>query len=922
MRGITKRFAGGLIANDGVDFDVQAGEIHALLGENGAGKSTLMSVLSGLYRPDEGDMQLFGSHYAPRSPGEALARGVGMVHQHYMLAASLTVAENIALGRTDIPWHLSRKSLETSVRELSQKFGLAVDPAAKVWQLSVGEQQRVELLRMLSRGVRVLILDEPTALLAPSEVESLWQALRALAQAGYGIVVMGHKLDEILSIAHTMSILRRGKVVESGIAAASVSKAELAERMVGRRINFADTTWTARPEAPGTDAPQAASALELEGIEAASDRGPLALKGISLRLRAGEIVGVAGVAGNGQRELAEVISGLRPVARGKVLLGGVDITHARPDERVAHGFAYVPEDRNARGVAGSLSIVDNLMLRTYGKPPFCRRGITQPQAIEAHASERFASFGIVAPSMQTRAGALSGGNVQRVVLARELAQNPRVLVAAQPTRGLDVGATEAIHAALIAQRDAGAGIVLISEDLDELMALSDRIVVILRGRIVAELAGGSASREQIGRLMAGVDSQPEGDKGDKGDKGDNGEALSPSPAPSETPSGSLPLPRRRASPGAGFRLVLEPRIDRPSWLPLVQPLISIAAALALGALFLAIAGFDPAGVYGFIASNAFGSLYGLSDTAVKATPILLCALGVGVAARARLWNIGAEGQLLFGSWAATAVALFVWPAHTPKMIVLTSALIAGTLAGMVWALVPALLRAHLLVSEIVTTLMLNYIAGAWVLFFIFGPWSENGFPLTPSFPIEAWMPRLSDAAAYSSVFAGLTVHVGTLISLVAVALVAWLLARTCWGYELRVVGSNPEAARYGGIRIPRVVMSSLLLSGALAGLAGACEVTGVVHRLQDRFSIGIGFAAVLVAWIAKLNPWAMIPASLLLGGLVVGGKTLSPAGIPTVLQGLMLLTLVSAEILARYRVRFVRAPATLVIPSKPAEAQS
>jgi len=357
----------------------------------------------------------------------------------------------------------------------------------------------------------------------------------------------------------------------------------------------------------------------------------------------------------------------------------------------------------------------------------------------------------------------------------------------------------------------------------------------------------------------------------------------------------------------GFEVSVEERIELPAAARWIRPIVAVFVALLLGAALIGAAGLDPMEAYGHILRAAFGSAYGWSDTLVKATPIMLCGLGVAVAFRMRLWNIGAEGQLWMGAWAASGVALGWLPASTPRPLMLSAMAVAGMAAGAAWGAIPGWLKARLGVSEIITTLMLNYVAFQWVAWFVFGPWSEGGFQLTPQFPSGGWLPRLSDAAGTSQAFSGLTVHAGILIALVAAVFVALLMERSRWGFEVRVTGDGARAARHAGMPIERNTILVLVLSGALAGLAGMSEVAGVVHRLQDRFSPGFGFTAIIVAWLARLRPWAVVMVSIVFGGLLVGGKEIQPAGIPQMLQGLVLLVIVGSEGLSRYRLR-VRRP--------------
>ncbi|MCB9157207.1 MAG: ABC transporter ATP-binding protein [Caldilineaceae bacterium] len=492
MRNISKRFP-GVLANDNVSFAAAKGEIHALLGENGAGKSTLMSVLCGLYRPDGGELLIDGAPVDFRSPRDAIRAGVGMVYQHFMLAPSQTVTENVMLGLRDTPFVLNTPQLAAEVEKIGAQFHLPVDPHAMIWQLSVGEQQRVEIIKMLYRGANILILDEPTAVLTPPEIEGFFRTLREMAAAGKTIVFISHKLDEVLSIADRITILRGGKWVDT-VANANLTKATLASMMVGREVLFRlDKT----PHQPG------AAQLALSQVQALDDKRLPALRKLSLTVHAGEIVGVAGVAGNGQRELAEVIAGIRPVTGGAIAVTGQDVTHAPPLARIQAGVAYVPEDRSATGSAPDLSVAENLALRAFRKAPLAGRFVLKRQLMQQQAQKLIAQFGIATPSPQTPSRKLSGGNLQKLILAREISSQPQVLVAAYPTRGLDIGATEYVRKVLLEEREKGVAILLLSEDLEEIFALADRIAVIFEGQIVGDLPAKTADLETVGLLMAG-----------------------------------------------------------------------------------------------------------------------------------------------------------------------------------------------------------------------------------------------------------------------------------------------------------------------------------------------------------------------------------------------------------------------------------
>ncbi len=495
MRSITKRFP-GVLANDAVDFDAREGEVHALLGENGAGKSTLASILAGLYRPDEGEVEIYGRRVEFHSPRDAMEAGVSMVHQHFRLAASLTVADNIVLGDRRAGWlRTSPTTIEEKVDALAKRNRMPVNPRARIWQLSVGEQQRVEILKALYRGARILILDEPTSLLTPQEADDLFGTLRHMASEGRTIVFVSHKLDELMAVSDRVTVLRAGRLIGS-VDTKETSPRELARMMVGREVVFKQSR---EPQ----DLEGREVLLELRGVSADGDLELPAVRGVSLSLHAGEIVGVAGVSGNGQRELAEAITGTRSRTAGEVLVGGRRLRSGDPDHAIGRAVAHIPEDRLGTGVSPSLSVADNLILKSHRRPPIATRGVLRHDRIAASAKDLMHRFAIAAPGPDTPTRLLSGGNVQKVVLARELSSGPRVIVAANPTRGLDVGATEAVRTLLLKAAAAGVGILLISEDLDEIMALADRIAVVYEGRLVGVLPRAEADVQHVGLMMAG-----------------------------------------------------------------------------------------------------------------------------------------------------------------------------------------------------------------------------------------------------------------------------------------------------------------------------------------------------------------------------------------------------------------------------------
>lgn len=500
LRGITKRFPGGALANDAIDLELGQGEILALLGENGAGKSTLMSILYGLYRPDDGEISLRGQAVRFRSSHDAIRHGLGMVHQDFMLVPTLTVAENLMLGQPSprAPLLEDRRAVAARITELARRHGLAVDPHARVDSLSVGQQQRAEILKALYRGAEILILDEPTAVLTPQEADQLLAVLRGLTADGRSIVFISHKLDEVLRLADRIAVLRGGRLV-ANVPASSTDARALGRLMVGRDLKGVVATRSAGQREPR---------LVLRDVEAMDDRGVPALRGIDLVVHAGEIVGIAGVDGNGQRELEEVIAGLRPPRSGRILLAGRDVTGLSTSQRLSARLGYVASDRYGRALLRDFAIADNLVLGRFHRPPFSRAGILDRAAIERHARRLVDAFSIRAASIESPAGRLSGGNAQKLVLARALSQEPTVLLVCQPTRGVDVGAIEQVHGELLRRRDAGMAILLISTELDEVLALSDRILVFYEGRIAGECRAGEATAEELGLMMGGRQPAP------------------------------------------------------------------------------------------------------------------------------------------------------------------------------------------------------------------------------------------------------------------------------------------------------------------------------------------------------------------------------------------------------------------------------
>lgn len=497
LKQITKRFP-GIVANDSISLTLRKGEIHALLGENGAGKSTLMNILFGLYQPDEGTIEINGEPVTIDNPNKAIKLGIGMVHQHFKLVQPFTVTENIILGMEPRKGlNIDYKSASAEVAKLSEQYGLHVNPNSKIQDISVGMQQRVEIMKTLFRGADILIFDEPTAVLTPQEISELMGIMRRLVEEGKSIILITHKLKEIMEISDRVTIIRRGKVIDT-VDTNNTNPKELAEKMVGRGVTF---KIDKQPPAIGQPV------LQLNQVKMNNKNGVSVLNGLDLEVKAGEIVGIAGVDGNGQTELIEAITGLRKINSGSIKLSGKEVSNLPARKIIESGLSHIPEDRHKHGLVLDFSISENMVLETYYKSPYSKGGFLDRRKVDEHAEKLVKDFDVRTPSIETLARSLSGGNQQKAIIAREIDKNPDLLIAAQPTRGLDVGAIEFVHRQLIEQRDLGKAVLLISFELDEIMNVSDRIAVIYEGRIVGEVLPENTNDQELGLMMAGFTEQ-------------------------------------------------------------------------------------------------------------------------------------------------------------------------------------------------------------------------------------------------------------------------------------------------------------------------------------------------------------------------------------------------------------------------------
>ena len=839
MRGIVKQYP--LVrAIDGADFTVEQGEIHSLLGENGAGKSTLMKILYGMTTPTAGEVRVFGKPVAITRPAQAIALGIGMVHQHFMLTPVMTVAENVVIGSEPVRGvFFDRKKAEAQVAAMIDEYNFHISATAKVETLSVGEQQRVEILKALYRGADLLILDEPTAVLTPQEVEDLFRVMRQLKAAGKSIIIITHKLKETMEIADRVSVLRQGKMIESGVPVAGTTMNELAQIMVGRDVEL---SVTRRAEQVGEEN------FSVRGLSL-TERGVPILRDVCLSLRKGEILGIAGIEGNGQTELIEVLTGLRRPDHMELFKDGKPLS-GNAAAFLSAGVGHVPEDRMTRGLVLEMSIEDNLILGYHRRPAFARRGLRLASAIRKFAEQERTEFAIKAPNVQERCSALSGGNQQKVVIARVFSENPDVIIVAQPTRGVDVGAMEYIHHRLLDLRDSGKSILLISADLDEVRSLSDRLAVIYGGRQAGHL-------ERHGDRPADDRRQPCAGKGGNRMK-------------KHALSGLL-------------------KLDGP-----LLSILSLLIAIVISGVIMAVCGYNPIEAFGAILAGSFGSQRAIVQTLTQATPLIFTGLAFAFAKKASLINLGAEGQLYMGALASAAVGML--DLGLPMALHLPLAVAAGMAAGGLYAGLVGVLKVKFGSNEVIATVMLNSIATYLVDYLLNGPMlAENSS--------VAQTERVLETAQLPRIFQQYQLTIAILLAVAACILVKLFMDRTALGYEIRAVGLNPDAAETAGISKAKVTIVALCISGCIAGLAGASHVLGVDRRLINGFSNDYGFSGISVAALAADSPVGVIFAGIVFGALRAGTMELNrttsiPVEFVNVIQA-MVVILVAAPLLVK-----------------------
>jgi len=890
LRHITKAF-GPKVANDDISLSVLPGRIHALVGENGAGKTTLMTMIAGTAQPDSGSILFDGREVRITSPQKASALGIGMVHQHFKLVPSLTVAANVFLGRELRTQRgtLDAKRMEAEVSALSERFGLEIDPQAKVSTLSVGLRQRVEVLKALSHDTRLLILDEPTAVLTPGESDELFEVIRSLAAKGCAVLFISHKLGEVLEIADAITVIRDGRSIDTR-PAAGLSQADIAQMMVGREVLLRIAHTPAKPGAP---------VLEVDGLTVVDERGVTVIDDLALQVRAGEIVGIAGVEGNGQSELAAAVAGMQGVDAGRIILAGADVSGASVAARRSAGLAYIPEDRHAVGTGPAMSVTENL-IPTHLTAPVARHGWISGSSAEAFARRLIAGFDVRGAQPSTTISTLSGGNIQKVVIAREFESSPKVLMVSQPTRGVDVGAMEFVHNAIVSQRDQGAGVLLLSADLNEVMSLSDRLLVMFRGQIVAEFTQENMSEAAVGLAMAGIPPQAEdlarAQASHDAAVAERADAASAAAAASGSDAPAAP---REAPPAAQERESIQHRLGRSCLAALrgsAQPVMAIALSLVIGAIVILALGENPLAAYTELFFSNFRAPFGMAALISQFIPLAVLSAAVIISFRAGFFNIGGEGQLFIGAFCGAWAGFTFTDLPAPLLTVVM--MLCGMLGAMVWGAIPGALLAFWRVDIIVTTLMMSTIATLLTAYLVTGPFRDPGAGLAASPKIlpEARLPVFSAPYGF-----GMDLVVALLI-VIALGLV---LTRSVWGLRVRQLGEMNRFAEYTGVNPKMMSIQVMAISGAVAGLAGTLFVLGPNGgRFLQTFSPGYGFLGITVALLARLNPWAAIVAAAFYANMMAGSNAMQlntsvPFPLVNVLQGLIILSITAVFLVDR-----------------------
>lgn len=891
LKGITKTF-GTVVANDAIDLCVKRGEILALLGENGSGKTTLMNMLSGIYKPDSGEIFVDGKPVSINSPEDSKALRIGMVHQHFKLVERFSAGDNIWISAGDEKEQLLSESRYTKIAEFSQKYGFDIDPAKPICDMSVSEKQTVEILKVLYNGADILILDEPTAVLTLQETRRLFTILRRMRDNGCAIIIITHKLNEVLELSDRVTILRKGRSVAT-VETAQTNAKELTELMVGHAVDL----QIDRPKVK-----IGKTLLKLDGLTVRNEEGVLALDDIHADIRRGEILGVAGVSGCGQKELCEAIAGLLPVEKGRVFYKGEDITGQSPRQIIEHGISmsFIPEDRLGMGLAASMGITGNMMLKNYhtNKGMFVNHKGAQEQA-----DKIVEQLEISTPSTSTPVRRLSGGNVQKVLLGREMLANPNVIITAYPVRGLDINSSYTIYNILNEEKKKGTAILYVGEDLDVMLELCDRILVLCHGRVTGVVDASKATKEQLGLLMTDANSQQK-----LVDEEERTKAIQPdftahtdreevSTAETDNEKKRFKLPQLQVSK----------RGDLTAGQTTVYYTLAVLAALVFGGLFIAINGVNPFSYFSTVVTGCFKNTIYLRGFIRIIIPLIITSLGIAASFKMKFWNIGGNGQFIVGAVAAATVG-FACNDALPRWLTLLLMAVAGALGGALFGLIPALCKVKFGTSETLLTLMFNYIA-FYVLTYLknlmfFRKLSDTGEVYRPDFkqlPQSAWL--------YEIKLGSLNIDISLIVALLLVVLFYVYFKHSKQGYEVSVVGDSQNTARYAGMNVKGIILRTMFISSAIVGLGGMLQVSGSAtsHMLGDGITGDVGWTAVIVAWLAKLNPFAILIVSLLMGILQKGSAVAESAyqissAASDILEGIILFSVLAADFFINYRI--------------------
>lgn len=887
LKNISKVF-GSVRANDSINLSVNKGEILALLGENGSGKTTLMNMLSGIYKPDGGEIFINGEKVVIQSPEDSKRLGIGMVHQHFKLVEKFTAADNILMGadcEKGLDKYFVRKSRFKRIKEISRNFGFDIDPKKHVYDMEVSEKQTVEIIKVLYYGANVLILDEPTAVLTTQEKDKLFSILRKMKTSGCAIIIITHKLNEVLEISDRVTIMRKGKTIDT-VNTAETNVKKLTDMMVGRTVELS----IERPECKRDEV-----LLKLNNVTVAGENGFKGIEDISFELNAGEILGVAGVSGCGQKELCEAIAGLQKLETGTILYKDKNIEDMSPRDIINLGItmSFVPEDRLGMGLAASLSITDNVMLKTYtrSKGPFVDR-----KSSKEKAKEIIKELQIHTPGTEVAVRKLSGGNVQKVLVGREIDSSPSVIVTAYPVRGLDINSSYAIYDILNREKKKGAGILFVGEDLDVMLELCDRILVLCHGKITGIVDAKSTTKEELGLLMTNAANAEKKEKKQDTD--------SPADTKFEFESNKE---RKKIKKNKEPIIHLIKRDILPLRKTASIYLAAVILALVLGCVLVAINGANPFSYYWSIIIGCFKNSINFNGFLRQIIPLTITSLGIAFAFKMKFWNVGGEGQFIAGAILATTVAHLFKTSDVPSFIVLICMFLAGAVGGGIVGLIPAVFKVKFGTNETLLTLMLNYIVLYFFTFlkktYYFGQLSPHGTPNNRDYAQLAQNARLPQIRIGEIAF-----DVSLVVALIFVVLCYIYFKKTKHGYEISIVGDSINTAKYAGMNVSKIIIRTMFISSALIGIAGMFQVSGVAtsYRPSTGITSGVGWTGVIVAWLSKLNPVGIFVTSVLMCILSKGSSVaestfnISPA-VSSILQGIILFAVLGADFFINYK---------------------